>query len=162
MDWKKVVGSVAPTLARAIGGPLGGAAISVLSSALGVDPSEDSLEKKVQSLSPEDLQKLKQADYDFQVEMRKLDVDEYRVENEDRASARAREVSLHDWVTPALAIGVFILFSFVVWQLQHGSVPVENRDAFNQVLGILYAAVTGVLGYYFGSSIGSRGKDLRK
>lgn len=74
---------------------------------------------------------------------------------------QSREMRLHDWVQPVLALSVFALFAFVVWHLQYASIPGENRDAYNQVLGILYAAVTGVLGFYFGSSIGSRLKDRR-
>lgn len=161
MDWKKIAG-VAPTIAKAIGGPFAGAAVAAAAAALGVEPKEDALEAKVQNLTAGDLVKLKEAEQAFQVEMRKLDVDEARVGNEDRANARQREIELHDWVTPILALGVFVLFTFVVWHLQRSSVPIENRDAFNQVLGILYAAVTGVLGYYFGSSMGSRNKDIRR
>lgn len=159
MDWKKAIGAVAPALARAVGGPIGSVAVNVLSSALGVEPSEGALEKKVQTLTADDLARLRDAEMKFAKDMRELDLDFERVDAEDRANARAREIALKDWMPRALALAVFGLFSFVVWSLQHASIPVENRDAFNQILGILYAAVTGVLGYYFGSSAGSRAKD---
>ena len=43
----------------------------------------------------------------------------------------------------------------LTWQ----AIPAQNRDAANQLLGILYVAVTVVLSYYFGRSAGSRTKD---
>lgn len=159
MDWKKAIGAVAPVLARAVGGPIGGAAIGALAKALGVEPTEDALEKKVASMTAGDLLALKTADQTFQKDMRALDIDLEKVDAEDRANARAREIATKDWMPRVLAMGVFLLFSFVVYSLQHSPIAPENRDAFNQILGILYAAVTGVLGYYFGSSAGSRAKD---
>lgn len=63
------------------------------------------------------------------------------------------------WTEAFLIVMVFGLFAFVVWTLRSSPIPEANRDAFNQILGILYAAVTGILGYCFGSSAGSRSKD---
>jgi hypothetical protein len=83
-------------------------------------------------------------------------------------SARRREIEiavsehapmLNKIVTPLLAIGTvslsFILFAVILF------VPVnqEGKDIIIYVLGALTSAVTMILGYYFGSSVGSKEKS---
>ena len=83
-------------------------------------------------------------------------------------SARDREVqiatsanapTLNKIVTPLLALGTvgltFILFGVII------CVEVDNdsKDIIIYVLGALTSAVTMVLGYYFGSSAGSKEKS---
>lgn len=159
MNWRKAIGAVAPVLARAVGGPVGAAALGVISGVLGIEPSEDALEKKVASLTPDDLLKLKDAERQFVVKMRELEIDVEKIDAEDRANARAREIATKDWTTRAIAITVMLLFAVTVGGLMRIEIPATNRDAVNQILGILYAAVVSVLSYYFGSSAGSRAKD---
>lgn len=62
-----VIKAVAPTIATALGGPLAGAAVSFLSSKLGV-PAE-TVEQAVAGMTPADLVKMKELDYQFQEEM---------------------------------------------------------------------------------------------
>ena len=59
-----ILKAVAPTIATALGGPLAGAAVSFLSSKLGVPA--DQVEQAVAGMSPADLVKMKELDYDFQ------------------------------------------------------------------------------------------------
>lgn len=83
-------------------------------------------------------------------------------------SARNREVQiamseyapmLNKIVTPILALGTvgltFILYGVIIFV----DVDAESKDIFIYVLGALTSAVTMVLGYYFGSSMGSKEKD---
>jgi len=85
-------------------------------------------------------------------------------------SARDREVQiatsefapmLSKIVTPVLALGTvgltFILFGVIIFT----DVDAESKDIFVYVLGALTSAVTMVLGYYFGSSAGSKEKDSK-
>jgi hypothetical protein len=87
---------------------------------------------------------------------------------EDRANARAREVELatsqnapllNKVVTPALALGVvalsFALFAVLIFV----NVDIHSKDILIYILGVLSAAVTQILSYYFGSSDGSKQKD---
>jgi DNA-binding IclR family transcriptional regulator len=86
----------------------------------------------------------------------------------DMASARDREIKiatseaapmLNKIVTPVLALGTvclsFILFAVILF------VPVDqsSKDIIIYVLGALTSAVTMILGYYFGSSVGSKDKS---
>lgn len=83
-------------------------------------------------------------------------------------SARNREIQiatsdsapmLNKIVTPVLALGTvgltFILFGVIIFT----DVDSDSKDILIYVLGALTSAVTMVLGYYFGSSAGSKEKD---
>jgi hypothetical protein len=83
-------------------------------------------------------------------------------------SARDREVQiatsefapmLSKIVTPILALGTvgltFILFAVIIFV----DVNSDSKDILIYVLGALTSAVTMVLGYYFGSSAGSKEKS---
>lgn len=83
-------------------------------------------------------------------------------------SARRREIEiavsenaplLSKIVTPILALGTvgltFILFTVIIFV----DVDSQSKDILIYVLGGLTSAMTMVLGYYFGSSAGSKEKD---
>lgn len=83
-------------------------------------------------------------------------------------SARKREIEiatsefapfLNKIVTPVLALGTvgltFVLFAVIIFV----EVKPEAKDILIYVLGALTSAVTMVLGYYFGSSQGSKEKS---
>ena len=83
-------------------------------------------------------------------------------------SARKREIeiatsefapTINKIVTPVLALGTvgltFLLFGIIVF----AEVKSEAKDIIIYVLGALTSAVTMVLGYYFGSSAGSKEKS---
>ncbi len=85
-------------------------------------------------------------------------------------SARNREIQIatsdaapfiNKIVTPVLALGTvgltFILFGVIIFV----DVDANSKDILIYVLGALTSAVTMVLGYYFGSSPGSKEKDSK-
>jgi hypothetical protein len=85
-------------------------------------------------------------------------------------SARKREIEiatsaaapiLNKIVTPILALGTvgltFILFAVIIFV----DVDANSKDILIYVLGALTSAVTMVLGYYFGSSQGSKEKSAQ-
>jgi allophanate hydrolase subunit 2 len=91
-DWKKLLGSVAPTLASALGGPLAGLAVKEIGDALGIDkPTQEAVTARLQGATADDLLKVKQADQAFKERMAELGVDLARLEQADRSSARELE-----------------------------------------------------------------------
>ena len=162
IDWRSIVGTVAPTIATALGGPLAGMAVSAVSQAvLGKpDATEPELEQAiVQSNNPEVLLKLKQAELAFAEKMQKLDIDLEGLASEDRESARQREVAIRDWMPKALALCYTIAYFVVLWLLWQIPVPKEAKELINTLFGILSAAQMSIIGYYFGSSAGSARKS---
>lgn len=85
-------------------------------------------------------------------------------------SARKREIEIaisanapfiNKIVTPVLALGTvsltFILFLVIIF----AEVNTQSKDILIYVLGALTSAMTMVLGYYFGSSQGSKEKSAQ-
>jgi hypothetical protein len=91
-DWRALVGTVAPTIATALGGPMAGMATEAIASALGISGSADSLDEQISSrletATHADLLALKVAGQDFEVQMRELDVREADLYVKDVGNAR--------------------------------------------------------------------------
>ena len=164
MDLLKIVGAVAPTLATAIGGPLGGMAMQVVSSVLGLptDSSEKEVEKALKQATPEQLLALKQADNDFAVRMKELDIDLERIAASDRDSARRREAQVRDWMPRVLAFVVVAGFMATVFLVLLGYVDGMKDPLMATTVGTLIGFVSAkceqVVAYYFGSSSSSQQK----
>lgn len=161
-DWKSLVGTVAPTIATALGGPLAGMAVRALAGAVGLtdEASEKDIAAAMKTASPETLAAIRKADQDFAIEMERLGIDLERIAAEDRKSARERESTTGDSVTPRL-LALFItagFFGILSYMMVNGA-PVSNNDAMLVMLGSLGTAFAGVIAYYFGSSAGSKSKD---
>lgn len=165
MELLKAVGpllqQVAPTLATALGGPLAGLATKTLSEALfgKADASVDDMVSALGSASPETLAKLKEVDADFQVQMRKLDIDLAAIDAKDRDSARRREVETKDSTPKFLALAVVVGFFSVLTILALYGMPQRGGDAILIMIGSLGAAFTAIVSYYYGSSVGSAAKN---
>jgi hypothetical protein len=156
-----LVRTVAPTIATALGGPLAGMATRAISEALlgKPDGSEQELLAAVPSATPEQLLALKKAEHDFAIHMRELDIDLERISNEDRDSARNREIKTKDWTPRLLAGGItFGYFGVLFYMLTHGLPTTGGSEAMLVMLGTLGTAWGGVVAYYFGSSAGSKEK----
>ena len=109
--------------------------------------------------TPDQLLALKQAEQDFAVKMRELDIDLERIANEDRDSARNREVTTKDW-TPRILAGLITVgyFGALFYMLRNGLPQHGGSEAMLVMLGTLGTAWGGVVAYYFGSSAGSKEK----
>lgn len=161
MDWRAVIGAVAPTLATALGGPLAGVAAAAISDALLGKPngSDAEIATALTAGGPDALLKLKQADQAFAVRMRELEIEVDKLHQVDRASARERESKTGDNFTPrTLAMLVTVgFFGVLMWLLIHGK-PDTGGDALLVMLGALGGAWASIISYYFGSSAGSAEK----
>lgn len=95
-------------------------------------------------------------------------VKEIELENQDRADARARESEFvkatgHvDYMMWFLAISAMLIFGFIIWHLVRDTVPAENREILIGLIGIIEGVLIAMYSYYWGSSAGSRIKDMRK
>jgi hypothetical protein len=156
-----LLGSVAPSIATALGGPLAGMATKALSQALlgNEDGSEDDLQTALRAASPEQLATVKKIDADFKVQMKSLDIDLEALAVDDRKSARDMQKEVKDWIPRALAISVTLgYFGILAYVLVVG-LPMNGSEVLLMLLGTLSAGWTGIMAFYFGSSSGSQKKD---
>lgn len=168
-DWKAVVQSVAPTLATALGGPLAGVAVGALSEAvLGKkNGTEKEISQALQTASPDLLLAMKKADQDFQVRMTELGVDLEKLANQDRDSARQREIAVKDKTPSRLAymiIGGFFAISIaqIIGLMGYGDivskVPPQGWLLIGNISGYLANEAKAAASYFFGTTEGSKEK----
>ena len=154
-DLFNLLKGIAPTLATAVAGPLGGAAVSALADKFGVSDSVEAVAKAIAG-DPEAAAKLQE----LELEYAKLD-------NEDRASARAMQIAAlqqEDWFaknflyifTSVWSIFAMVYFAFVTF----GTVAESGIRMADTILGVLIGTVlTGFFNFFFGSSKGSKDKS---
>lgn len=165
-NWKSVVGAVAPTLATALGGPLAGVAVKTIATQLLGKPeaSEDEVATAVAAADPQMLLKLREIDVDFKKATLEAGVKFEELAEGGRASARKRQVDLHD-ITPAVLAYLYLATFLVVLVMQFYIIiqKIETVEGALRILdgltGILGTLVIGSKDYYFGSSASSRSKD---
>lgn len=156
-----LIGSVAPTIATALGGPVAGMAVKAISGALfGHDSAtEEDIRTVLANPTGDQLAALKKIDADFAVQMKALDIDLERIAAGDRASARDMQKETKDWIPRALAVSVTIgFFAILLYMLVYG-LPTTGNEALLLLLGALQTAWGGIIAFYFGSSSGSQQKD---
>lgn len=159
MDLKNLIGDLAPTIAATLGGPLAGTGVKALAKMFGCEPTEEDITKQFMTADTDKLKELKELDHSFKIEMKKLNIDVYKIDAEDRANARQREIATGDNTPKILAYLItFGFFSVLLFIVKYG-LPENGRDATLLLLGALSGAWTGgVVSYYFGSSKGSKDK----
>jgi len=147
---KNLVGAIAPTLGSAMGGPLGGMAMGKIAEVLGVSNDQKSIQQALQNATPEQMLELKKAEQEFDVQMKELEVDVFKLETEDKQHARS--MFSKDWTARIIGlctIAGFLGYIFLV-TLQP---PEQNSEALiNLVLGYLGGLASAIISFYFGAS----------
>ncbi|MEX3812305.1 hypothetical protein AB3X96_18895 [Paraburkholderia sp. BR13439] len=173
MDWSKVatnISSTAPLLAGLVGGPVGlgvTAAAAIISHALGT-PSDPAFVEPALN-DPGALEKLRQAESANSLQLQQLmvtaaqsslahDADMARIATSDTANARAMGVANRDWVPKVLAMAVTTGFFGILLLMAFQPLPGTNKDLVNVIVGALGTAWISIIGYYFGTSVGSMRK----
>jgi hypothetical protein len=158
-----IVKTVAPSIATAMGGPLAGMAVRTLSETLlgKPDGTQEELMEAAKNVTPDQMLALKNAENNFKLEMKKLDVDLERISAGDRDSARKMAMqNPRDWTPRALAGAITVgFFGVLMYMLMYGLPPAGGGEAMLVMLGTLGTAWGAVVSFYFGSSAGSRAKD---
>ena len=158
MDWKDIVGSIAPVLGTALGGPFGGMAGKFLASKLGVE--EDTIEALVTAQDPETLFKIKSLDAEFKLEMKRLGIAEKQLHADDRANAR--KMATATTVKPQVILACIYVTGFmaVLYVVFAGTIEMDatQKEMANYLLGILSYGLAQIMNFFFGSSAGSKEK----
>ncbi len=167
IDLKKIIGTAAPWLATALGGPLAGQAVSAIAGAMGLKPDSkiEDIQKAIAAgqLTGDQLVAMKAAELQFQQAMTQAGFTQVKdleqIAATDRDSARKREVDVKDWTPRILAYGVTLGFFGVLIFMLTSSLPPTAHDALLLLLGALQTAWVSIVAYYFGSSSGSARKS---
>lgn len=85
-------------------------------------------------------------------------VELYRLEVEDRDSARKREAAIvnaggKDWMMTLTGIVGLAAFAFLVYTVVTTQVPETNKEIFIHMIGIVEGVALSIFGYYFGSAV---------
>lgn len=85
-------------------------------------------------------------------------VELYRLEVEDRDSARKREAAIvnaggKDWMMSLTGVVGLAAFAFLVYTVVTTNVPESNKEIFIHMIGIVEGVALSIFGYYFGSAV---------
>ncbi|HKT10341.1 MAG TPA: hypothetical protein VJW77_00810 [Terriglobia bacterium] len=166
-----LLGSLAPTIATALGGPLAGSAVAALTKAIGLPEgsSPDAIEQTIlKSTDPNIYMQIKKADEDYALQLQQIGIDAEKISEADRESARQRESVVKDktprnlayltvgffWIYAAASIAIYIWGARILPE----AVLTILVGFVQTILGYAISENKQVLNYYFGSSAGSAEK----
>lgn len=151
-DLKGVVGKAAPIVGTLLGGPAGTLVGGLISEALGTDNTPDAVSAALIG-NPDAIVKIQELQTNAKVQLQQLAVTAEANRLADVQSARARQTANPNDRTPAfLAAGVTAGFFGILLLMALHTLPAENRDLMNIIIGSLGTAWISIIGYYFGSS----------
>ena len=150
-----ILKGIAPAVATAVGGPLGGLAVTAIANKFGV---ADDVKAVAQAIA---------GDPEAAAKLAELDLRQFELENADRDSARhMQETALNQddkyakhfiynfaWFW---SVGSMIYFFAITF----GQVPASSKDFGNIILGFLLGtAVATIISFFYGSSKSSKDKS---
>jgi len=174
MDWKSLGSQLfkkgLPLLGGLLGGPagaLGGkAAVSLISSALGLKEEEATPDKVFELIQadPKALAELQKAEMAHKERLQELLLEERKLEVQDIANARTREMAVveatgkKDYNLYVLAWIVIAGFFALCGVLMKVTIPEGSSEVVFILFGGLVAGFTQIISYFFGSSKSSTDK----
>jgi len=187
MDNQTIAGIIqqySPGLAAALTGPAGSTALALLGKSLLQDraASADDIGTELQAGKPDLKDKVQRAEQEFN-KLQATDgggdaapaLDAKKQSDgggkggalsaDLEAQARHTQSKLNDYVAAALAIGVTLGFFALLFLLVVQTGGAQNaptppfHDLLQTLLGVLGTGWAGIVGYYFGSSVGSKEKN---
>lgn len=162
MNWTDILRTLAPTVASAALGPLGGMAVSAIGAAIGIDaPTQDKIAKAFTDgqLPPEAVVNLKKLEMDFKAHESDMGFKYADLEFKDRDSARNMAVQTHS-LTPSILtwLVVVIVLAAEGMLLFHAMPPGADPIVLGRILGTMDSALIMVLSFWFGSNSNSQRK----
>jgi len=163
MDWFSTFKSLAPTVASAFLGPLGGVAIAAVGNLLGIsEVTQDKIADVIKTgqLTPEQISDLKKLELQYQENEKERGFKYAELAFKDRDSARQANVSGGTqkylfWLSLILLTGTLGTEGVVLF---HGYPPTVSDMVVGRVLGLMDAVALMVLTYWYGTSDSSNRK----
>ena len=148
--------NVAPGLATAVAGPLGGMAVKAIADKLGIENSVEAVTAHLE------------ANPDAALKLRELDLKELELNNANTDSARKMNAEVQNsasasWLAKNIAycIDVVIVLSTIglTYMLMSQQVPADNKELALMAFGSLVTLCGTVVNFHRGSSQGSKDKS---
>jgi hypothetical protein len=169
---RTALGSIAPTIATMLGGPLLGTAVTTLEGVFGLASGAgvDGVTAAVAAgMTPENIAAIRAADQKHLevLQQQGLDLDTLNADfaksmaatdAADRASARGMQIANKSWTVPALAWTIVVGFIVIISLKLSGQIQPSDQ-ATGDLITTLRDALLIVVTFYFGSSHGSAKKD---
>ena len=159
-NWTDTVRQLAPTVATALLGPLGGAAITAIGSALGIDkPTQKAMADAISSgqLTSDQIAALKTLEMQYQNDEKERGFKYEELVFKDIDSARQMAISTRSTTPTILSYGVLIGGAIMLWAVLVGYAKVDSVLA-GTLIGYVVSEMKQVLQYWFGSSRSSQDK----
>jgi len=167
---KNVVQGIAPVIGSAFG-PAGTAAGALVAAALGVDNSPEQVLEAIKT-DPDAAIKLRALElehkYDFERLAYASELEHRKVDTGDIQDARKRDTTIHtagyhNYRADILAFMAFVCLCVMVYMINDNlALKPEVLAIFNMAIGALLKMIGDVFAFEFGSSRGSKEKDLSK
>ena len=165
---KSLIGGAVPFLANAIVPGSGGLAKSIIGSVFGVDPNDDaSMLAAVKNASPEQWAELQKAEMSHKKALAEISAELDKAFLADRQDARTRDLKLkqagyHNYRADIMIVVAFISFCFLCYMVNsNDNIKAEVLTIFNVAIGALLKMLGDAFQFEFGSSRGSKEKDLK-
>ncbi len=153
--------NIAPTVASALLGPLGGMAVAGLGKIFGIDnATTKDITKAIAEgkITPDQLAEIRKLELQYQNDELERGFKYKELEFKDIDSARKMQMETHSWVPAALAMLVTLgFFGILIFLVVNSSY--KPTEPLLVMLGSLGTSWTMIVGFYFGSSRGSQVKD---
>jgi hypothetical protein len=148
---------IAPTIASALLGPLGGVAVAGLTKILGIDGGTVTDVAKAISdgrVTPDQIAEIKKLELEYQAKEKELGFRYSELEFKDRDSARQMQMTTNSSTPTVLTYMVTVGF-FAILGLMLYDETVVNSPPLLIMRGSLGTAWTGCISYWFGTTQGS-------
>lgn len=156
-----ILRTLAPTVASAILGPVGGIAVAAIGKIIGVDNATVATVTQAfqdGKITPEQLAEIRKLELQYQNDEKERDFKYVDLAFQDIKSARQMQVATQSqvpaWLTFLITVG---FFGVLTWMLADATVV--NSPPILIMLGSLGTAWTACVSYWFGTTSGSREKD---
>lgn len=152
---------IAPTIASALLGPLGGVAVAGLTKVLGIDGGTVADVTKAISdgrVTPEQIAEIKKLELQYQADEKERGFRYSELEFKDRESARQMQIATNSNTPTILTYMITIgFFGILAWMMIDDTV--KDSPPLLIMLGSLGTAWTGCVSYWFGTTQSSQKKD---
>jgi len=155
-----ILKTLAPTVASALLGPLGGVAVAAIGHIIGIpDATTENITKAFQDgkITPDQLAEIKKLELQYQNDEKERGFKYTELEFKDKDSARQMQIVTKSSVPATLTFLITVgFFGVLVWMLF--DVSENTPPALMYLLGSLNTAWTGCVAYWFGTTKSSADK----